>query len=254
MEYLESWRLLQTKVQQYELHANGEDFILEKDNAYIRLPQDQFDLIKLAQDNDSLDRALEVANQTFDDLSAPDLLEILSLLDDKIDKSLQEEQSDYISLNVSIVSLGIVNDIAYYLRWMFRPQLFLTWSLLLLAVSVFFVISSPFSFFGRLIQPSDIPLFYGVFMVITLIHELGHISAASNIQKQAVTIKFGFYLFMPVFYVDMSHTWKGTQLQRIITSLGGYGIQTIPSCLALAYAYYYQSSFWYIIGFWLIIF
>jgi hypothetical protein len=87
---------------------------------------------------------------------------------------------------------------------------------------------------------------YGqLFLIIftaAVIHELGHLAAAQRFNCEIDRINVGLYLIFPVFYVNMSNTWKLSTSQRIIVNLGGVYFQFIFTMLLLFTAQYTSSE------------
>lgn len=73
-------------------------------------------------------------------------------------------------------------------------------------------------------------------LVVMPVHELGHIAAAHRFGSGAGKIGIGFYLFMPLMYVDLSPTWALGRRQRAAVDVAGLYFQFLSSCvLAAAY-------------------
>ena len=64
-----------------------------------------------------------------------------------------------------------------------------------------------------------------------LIHELGHIAACRKFGIKHGEIGFGFYLFFPVLYADVTNIWKLNKHRRIITNLGGIFLELVYASL-----------------------
>ena len=82
-----------------------------------------------------------------------------------------------------------------------------------------------------------------MFFAIAIMHECGHIIAASRISDKAPKVSFGIYIFIPVFFTDVSHIWVGKKIERIIVTMAGYGIQMGIAILYLSVGIYTDSAF-----------
>jgi putative peptide zinc metalloprotease protein len=58
-------------------------------------------------------------------------------------------------------------------------------------------------------------------------HELGHASACRHFKVEHGGVGFGLYLTFPVFYTDVSETWKLKRRERIIVNMAGIYFQLI---------------------------
>ncbi len=77
------------------------------------------------------------------------------------------------------------------------------------------------------------PLFYGLFLVTILLHELGHLAACHRWHCPHGPLGVGLYFFYPVFYVDVTAAWRLNRHQRAIVDVGGVYIQLLCVPFAL---------------------
>jgi len=77
------------------------------------------------------------------------------------------------------------------------------------------------------------PLFYGLFLLTILFHELGHLAACHRWHCPHGPLGVGLYFFYPVFYVDVTAAWRLNRYQRAIVDVGGVYIQLLFVPLAL---------------------
>jgi putative peptide zinc metalloprotease protein len=75
-----------------------------------------------------------------------------------------------------------------------------------------------------------------------LIHELGHVIAALKYKTVVGDMGIGLYLFRPVFYTDLSNTWKLDRKKRIVTDLGGIYFQFISVFLLSLCLIFYNTT------------
>ena len=64
-------------------------------------------------------------------------------------------------------------------------------------------------------------------LIVLLVHELGHASASHRYKVRPKSIGFGFYIFFPVLYTDVTASWLANRTQRVIIDLGGFYFQII---------------------------
>ncbi|HEU4842990.1 MAG TPA: site-2 protease family protein, partial [Burkholderiaceae bacterium] len=83
---------------------------------------------------------------------------------------------------------------------------------------------------------------YLVIFGVAVIHELGHLAAAKRFHCEIDRINVGAYLIFPVFYVNMSDTWKLSASQRIVVNLGGVYFQFIATMGLLLIAQFTASQ------------
>lgn len=75
-----------------------------------------------------------------------------------------------------------------------------------------------------------------------LFHELGHASALKRAGKEPGPIGVGIYLFIPVFYADVSAAWPLSARRRIWIDIGGVYFQSILVSAAMLLYFVTESS------------
>lgn len=71
----------------------------------------------------------------------------------------------------------------------------------------------------------------GFFFLGTIIHEIGHATAARYYHVDVGKMGLGLYLLMPVAYTDLSCIWAINRKQRIVVNLGGFYFSLIYSAV-----------------------
>src|SRR5215208_2834715 len=94
-----------------------------------------------------------------------------------------------------------------------------------------------------LYQPELIVLVFGLTLLGTLFHELGHATACRYGGANPGRIGVGIYLVWPVFYNDVTDTYRLGKIGRLRTDLGGVYFDVIFT-LAIAGAYFLTGSEW----------
>ena len=79
-------------------------------------------------------------------------------------------------------------------------------------------------------------LYILVSLFVLLVHELGHASAAHRYKVCPKSIGFGWYIFFPVLYTDVTSAWLANRTQRVIIDIGGFYFQTILMLIAVPIA------------------
>jgi|GEM_PF-2003460 len=73
-----------------------------------------------------------------------------------------------------------------------------------------------------------------LFLVGTLIHELGHLSACRRYGVRHGKLGCGIYLIYPILYVDVSDSWRLPRWQRVMVDVGGMYFDLVFSTLLCA--------------------
>ena len=135
----------------------------------------------------------------------------------------------YMYARVRLLPAPVVRRIALPLRWLFTPT---PAALLLLAAAVMH-----WSFYRRLVagrsvsiatlQGTDVLAVIGLVALGTLIHEIGHATAAARYGCTRTEIGWGIYLSFTVLYTDLSEAWRLPRQQRAIIDGAGIYFQCI---------------------------
>lgn len=144
----------------------------------------------------------------------------------------------YLTIRIELFSEFYVSKISHLLGFLFTPKFFyVSLSILLLSLTTTFWLYADYKTIYKAINPQNMIYFYGVFLSGALLHELGHATACRKFGAKHGAIGFGFYLFTPVFYADVSDAWKLKSSQRIIIDLAGIYMEVLLSSgLAITYA------------------
>lgn len=70
-------------------------------------------------------------------------------------------------------------------------------------------------------------LFLLLMLIGVFVHEIGHLTGCRYWECEHGGLGFGIYFFTPVFYADVSQTWKLSRWQRVVVDLGGIYFQLL---------------------------
>lgn len=82
---------------------------------------------------------------------------------------------------------------------------------------------------------------YVLMLASFMFHEFGHAAASRRYGAKPAEIGFGLYLIFPVFYCNVTDTWRLPRRQRIVVSLGGVYFQLIASAILVPFALLTES-------------
>lgn len=69
-----------------------------------------------------------------------------------------------------------------------------------------------------------------IIILFGLVHEFGHSVALMSYGQTAGAIGIGVYMYMPVFYSNVTNAWKLKRLQRMCVDIGGIYFQAFALC------------------------
>jgi len=131
---------------------------------------------------------------------------------------------------ILLIPARFLSPLTLHLRRLFHPALVIP----LLLASAFLHFSFYDSLFSR--QPADsfhtitpgtyLAGYLALFCTV-LFHELGHLSASRYFHCPHGEIRFGLYLIFPVFYANVTPSWRLERKARLVVDLGGVYFQLI---------------------------
>lgn len=200
-------------------------------NYRIRLNQITFELICLIDGKKSIQQLTKEFNDSKgENLSTNTIFEFLDgnlkkygIIDLRDGYSVNRSTPSYLRLHINLISNRYSSLICRYLKCLFGKKFF--WPAFILQsiiVYSYFIIYSKEMYFQleniTLIDAISVFLLMGIALFI---HELGHVSACDRYGAHYGSIGFGFYLFAPVMFADVSDIWRLPKYQRIIVNLSG---------------------------------
>jgi len=155
---------------------------------------------------------------------------------DKSDKIVLSD--NYLKLRFILIPQKYVYIVSRLFTFLFSKNTFVFILLLCIAsLSYIFYHTINIKEFYLNITPNFILYFYCINILGILFHEFGHTAACIKFGDKCGAIGFGFYLFTPVFYADVTNAWRLKRSERLIVDAGGIYMQLI-FCLALIGLYY----------------
>lgn len=137
------------------------------------------------------------------------------------------EKPNYLKLSFIIFSTKMVSKLTRYLKFLFFPNILK--SLLILIVLLLLVCF--YKYYNQIlyanITKSDWLFFFLLSFIGVTFHEFGHASASDYFGAKHGGIGGGFYLFMPVYFADVTDIWKLPKQQRIVVNLAGMYFELI---------------------------
>ncbi len=138
-------------------------------------------------------------------------------------------RASYLSIKVPLIPARVVEAAARAFVWLYDRPVAVAAAMAILAAHAWYYLGlAPAAGLdiGDL-TGADVVLVLLLMNVGTLLHELGHATAAVRYGCRGTTIGWGLYLHMTVLYTDVSETWRLPRLKRAVVDLGGMYFQSL---------------------------
>ncbi len=236
---------LKQTISGYKLVFNTEEYFVLYQNETVQVTEEYYLILKSVQEAHCEKKCLEILCQKYPDLDAATFYEVSDVILEKLRTVFAERQSSYTYLNLRLVKLDRFLPYIKKLNFLFTPIYFFTWFFIVIALCVGAIFAYEYV---PNVQLVDTAYYVLVALILIFVHELGHVIAASRISDKVASIYFGMYLFMPIFYTDVSHVWSGRKIDRIVATMAGYGLQLLPTAIFLVLSAIYHNEFLYNVG------
>ncbi|AQG78946.1 hypothetical protein [Spirosoma montaniterrae] len=130
----------------------------------------------------------------------------------------------YIWAKIILLKAHQIDKLCDWLAPLFRPKFFYALFMLLLVYLLTLILSQSIDiakFAHWKFGPSMALYFYGIFILSTLLHEIGHAAACRHFNVRHGHIGLGMYLLAPVFFADVSDAWRVSKYKRLVIDLAG---------------------------------
>jgi len=156
------------------------------------------------------------------------------------------KRASYLKLSFIFLKKEYVNYFTRYLTFLFNKRLFYPFLFLM----SFFITVMIVANYTVILENSANIFSLNLFIYLiafefgSMFHELGHAAACRKFGANHGGIGFGFYLFLPVLFADVSDVWKLKPKERIIVNLGGiYFEMIIATILLILYFFNHKIAF-----------
>ena len=148
---------------------------------------------------------------------------ILKGFDEKIKKY---KSPSYLKLGFIIINEKILSKIVKNFYFLFKKRV----AFFVILISITFI-STILYFNFDLYKSFNLQKSLLYYLIITILsvtfHEIGHATSASYFGAKHGGVGFGFYLFTPVFYADVTDIWRLSKNKRIIVNISGIYFEVV---------------------------
>jgi putative peptide zinc metalloprotease protein len=139
----------------------------------------------------------------------------------------QTPQKHPFLFKIELLSQSAIERFSNVLKIVFHPRVIVALLFCIIVPEIWFFIKSAKSIsFGEV----NLYVILGALALLLLssfVHEVGHASACRYFKVKHGGVGFGLYMTFPVFYTDVSETWKLKRRERLVVNMAGVYFQLI---------------------------
>jgi putative peptide zinc metalloprotease protein len=128
---------------------------------------------------------------------------------------------------VELLSQPAIERFSNVLKIVFHPGIVAVLLLCIIATETCFIAHSTMQISFGEVNLYIILGTIGLLLLSSFVHEVGHASACRYFKVKHGGVGFGLYLTFPVFYTDVSETWKLKRKERLVVNMAGVYFQLI---------------------------
>jgi putative peptide zinc metalloprotease protein len=162
----------------------------------------------------------------------------------------RKKRERHLFLSFIFINSHLADFISNILKYLFSPVIFTT-LLISTVIFNFYIIINHLSIYKENsdnLFSSKFIYYIILFLLLDIFHEFGHASAGKYFDIKSKGIGFGFYLFIPTFFSDMSNAWRLNIKKRIIINIGGIYFDFIASSAFLIAFLFTNNTYCFIIS------
>ena len=248
--------VLSSDVSFHPINKNDYFIYQSKYDHRIKISSEFHDFIKLIDDKKNLNEILSEYNMKYNSNLTFDFaydflynkLAHYGIIVSETTAVIPSTKPSYLKLNFIVFNERIVSKITKHLHFLFAPKILLTILLLSLFILSFCFYEYNYEIFKKGISKTQWLYFFILSFIGVTFHEIGHASAAHHYGAKHGGIGGGFYLFMPVYFADVTDIWKLTKSQRITVNLAGMYFELIYVLLLILIGFIFALPYLVVFG------
>lgn len=198
-------------------YFSKDEYLLKQSefNYFLKINKETYNLINLFDGLKNLEEISSTYNKMFKSNINVEIiyniffvkLQKYGILENTKTIALHQEKPNYLKLSFIFLSNKFLSKITPLFYVLFKDNRIFILSI----ISLFIIVTSffvNFHLFEKNVNYQSIFYFYLLVTISDVFHELGHASATSYFGANHGGVGMGFYLFMPVFFADVSDIWR----------------------------------------------
>lgn len=210
---------------------NGSQNIVIAGNRTFNVDDTLYGLITIMREGHDLKNAIHQISKEYN-LSSDDLEISFNQFFNEIQKTTLSQDS-YIKNKLNLCSSKAIIQLSILFRPLFNSKVLISMILLAFLSTCLALLDIGLEKNYKYFNIIQIIILTILCIIFTFIHEIGHATASYRFGCTASNIGLGFYIFLPVFYTDVSKIWILQRKERFIVNIGGVYFQLIINLLLI---------------------
>lgn len=230
-----------------------DSYIIYYNNNHFSTNYDTFLIVKLLQVHKNLETAYVEYLSVTDGVLTYDSFEEVSLeILKRLRQSNKNRFSNYLQFKIQLISQKNANRIGLVFKMFFSNRIIKWMAITCFAiniVNIYIVLKTQESIVAETntLHFSKVLGYLLIFLLVSMFHEIGHISASIRFNRRCGAIGLGFYLIFPVLYADVTNAWMLPRKERLIVNLAGVYFELIISSLLILLSFILEDYMFRII-------
>lgn len=216
----------------------------------IKISSDLYSFLQLIDGKKSLQILVEEYNSKFESVLTIDFandflftkLAKYGIIESDAVEVKPNGKPDYLKLSFILIGVKVVSKFTKYLKYLFFNHILkINLAVIFLILGTCFYLFYNQIFYASIAKSEWLLFFFMSFVGVTF-HEFGHASAAHHYGAKHGGIGGGFYLFMPVYFADVTDIWKLPKSQRIVVNLAGIYFEFVYAIFLILIGFVFQYN------------
>ncbi|MDR2131614.1 MAG: M50 family metallopeptidase [Odoribacteraceae bacterium] len=226
MVYLEN--IAQISILQFETSGKTQHYVASFEDRHFEINESVARLIGTMQESSTLSEVSQkYRGENGRQYSEPEIEKIIERYIGPIFHALQTPQKHPFLFKIELLSQSTIEQFSNILKLAFNRYIITGLVLCITTLEIYLILHETI-----LVSFGEVNLYVilGVILLLLLssfVHEVGHASACRHYKIKHGGVGFGLYLTFPVFYTDVSETWKLKRRERLVVNMAGVYFQLI---------------------------
>ncbi|MDR2287492.1 MAG: hypothetical protein LBE04_08490 [Prevotellaceae bacterium] len=218
----------QISIQQFATSDKSQQYIAEYEGRHFEINEAVARLMSVMQESETLaEVSQKYTGANGRQYGEAELKKIVERYIAPILQASQTPQKHPFLFKIELLSQSTIKRFSNVLKIVFHPRVIAVLLLCIIALETCFFVK-----FTKSVSFGEVNLYIilgalALLLLSSFVHEVGHASACRYFKVNHGGVGFGLYLTFPVFYTDVSETWKLKRRERLVINMAGVYFQLI---------------------------